>query len=1083
MILFTECSCLTFVPFLNKCLFRKLSFKQAINSHDMKQTSNPTKILTLIILWLLGAPLFAQQNIKRILPDVANATSSSAHEVRPTADGGYILTGTAEKNAPANYGSFVRAAKLDAALQVQWDRVYEEPGNPFGHSIRYLSAAWELPDGGYLVSMQDDSTDQDLMRIANNGDQVWAKALPQSTQGLQTFGFLPNGNLLGLRSYFNGAFKVSLVHLDADGGVAYNKDLTLFSNSYAPLRLSNGDMLLRTYKSSTQKYVFHRLDNQGNEIWQTAPAAAMSGPLVALPNGAFGLLKNVNGVQTIRLFNDLGAETGETPAIPVPGAINRLESYADGSVLASGKTLTDRGFMLRCQLDGVVVWSAESPDDAQAPQSNLVGYPTADGWGVGASDGGFYFDNTHFGILRVQANTGIFVNEVTGRVAKDNDQNCAVGANEPGIQAARITATNANSPQTWGAFSNNSGEYKIYLPAGDYTLSVESFEPFFDLCPSAPTNVSFVPNASGAATVDLPLQSPGLIHQISGHLTLDENDNCMADAGEPPLAGWPLRLVAGTKYINMKTDASGYYSVFVPDGDYQIQAEPFNFNFGICGGSVKNVTLNSATPLSETIDFIGFAKTDCAFMRNSIGSGPIRPCTTATLYAYYRNNGTRIAENATLKYTLDPALTYLSASQAPSLVDGQNLFFDLGDVPPTASSTSGPFIKIQVQTSCTLTLDDQVCIASEVSPKEFCAPTDNNWNGAIVTVEGVCEGDNAVFTIRNIGTAANSQLLDFVIAEDQIVLREGKFQLPPGGSQVEIVMPTGQDTTITIVADQEPGFPGDPTVTYSLTDCTGSGSNPSGYGGTPGPFSAQVCLAVTGSFDPNDKQAFPEGAGEEHIVRPGTPLDYTIRFQNTGTDTAFLVVLRDTLSIHLDPGSVRVQGASHPYDLILLNDNILQFTFKNILLPDSATNLEGSQGAVKFSVYPKPNLPNGTVVDNAAAIYFDFNEPVITNTVRRKYDVELLLAADAAACNNCLDVKIYPNPFAEGTTLELPEDAPEGVYHFEMYDQAGRLLKSDKFSTRQHRVQREGLPEGSYAWRIVREGLVVASGQVVAVQH
>ncbi|MEL7534868.1 MAG: T9SS type A sorting domain-containing protein [Bacteroidota bacterium] len=34
-----------------------------------------------------------------------------------------------------------------------------------------------------------------------------------------------------------------------------------------------------------------------------------------------------------------------------------------------------------------------------------------------------------------------------------------------------------------------------------------------------------------------------------------------------------------------------------------------------------------------------------------------------------------------------------------------------------------------------------------------------------------------------------------------------------------------------------------------------------------------------------------------------------------------------------------------------------------------------------FRIYPKPNLPDHTLVENKAEIYFDFNEPIITNTV------------------------------------------------------------------------------------------------------
>ncbi|MCB0556652.1 MAG: hypothetical protein KDD02_24110, partial [Phaeodactylibacter sp.] len=63
----------------------------------------------------------------------------------------------------------------------------------------------------------------------------------------------------------------------------------------------------------------------------------------------------------------------------------------------------------------------------------------------------------------------------------------------------------------------------------------------------------------------------------------------------------------------------------------------------------------------------------------------------------------------------------------------------------------------------------------------------------------------------------------------------------------------------------------------------------------------------------NDKQGFPRGYGDEHYIYPGTDLEYLVRFQNTGNDTAFLVVIRDTLSEFLDIATVRPGAASHPY--------------------------------------------------------------------------------------------------------------------------------------------------------------------------
>ena len=75
------------------------------------------------------------------------------------------------------------------------------------------------------------------------------------------------------------------------------------------------------------------------------------------------------------------------------------------------------------------------------------------------------------------------------------------------------------------------------------------------------------------------------------------------------------------------------------------------------------------------------------------------------------------------------------------------------------------------------------------------------------------------------------------------------------------------------------------------------------------------CQPNIGSFDPNDKTAFLNGHFENEWVKSNTDIDYKIRFQNTGTDTAFTVVIEDQLSTLLDPASVPVQAA------ILMNLN------------------------------------------------------------------------------------------------------------------------------------------------------------------
>lgn len=135
------------------------------------------------------------------------------------------------------------------------------------------------------------------------------------------------------------------------------------------------------------------------------------------------------------------------------------------------------------------------------------------------------------------------------------------------------------------------------------------------------------------------------------------------------------------------------------------------------------------------------------------------------------------------------------------------------------------------------------------------------------------------------------------------------------------------------------------------------------------------------AYDPNDKQVEPKGSGEAGFVAPGEPFTYTVRFQNTGTDTAFNVRVVDQLSDMLDLTSLEVLSSSHAYRLAIMDHNKLVFHFDSIMLPDSTADFMGSQGYIRFRIKHVADASAGTVIQNKAGIYFDLNPPVITNTV------------------------------------------------------------------------------------------------------
>jgi hypothetical protein len=140
---------------------------------------------------------------------------------------------------------------------------------------------------------------------------------------------------------------------------------------------------------------------------------------------------------------------------------------------------------------------------------------------------------------------------------------------------------------------------------------------------------------------------------------------------------------------------------------------------------------------------------------------------------------------------------------------------------------------------------------------------------------------------------------------------------------------------------------------------------------------------VVGSYDPNDKRMMGHYAGtdtEGDILPTDNVLDYVVRFQNTGTFPAYRVVIRDTLTNSISAESIRNIQMSHNGRVYIENGNVMVTEFINIQLPDSASNPAGSQGYIAFSINRDSSLALGSEIHNRVGIYFDFNEPIITNT-------------------------------------------------------------------------------------------------------
>jgi len=138
---------------------------------------------------------------------------------------------------------------------------------------------------------------------------------------------------------------------------------------------------------------------------------------------------------------------------------------------------------------------------------------------------------------------------------------------------------------------------------------------------------------------------------------------------------------------------------------------------------------------------------------------------------------------------------------------------------------------------------------------------------------------------------------------------------------------------------------------------------------------------VVGSFDPNDKlvRTSSNTSSAHYVIGTDDWIEYTIRFQNVGSFYAQHVHVLDPLAPELDPATFTMLAASHPYTVQMLPDHQLSFSFINIVLPAEVIDEPGSHGHITFRVRPRQPLVPGTILTNAADIFFDYNPAIHTN--------------------------------------------------------------------------------------------------------
>jgi uncharacterized repeat protein (TIGR01451 family) len=195
------------------------------------------------------------------------------------------------------------------------------------------------------------------------------------------------------------------------------------------------------------------------------------------------------------------------------------------------------------------------------------------------------------------------------------------------------------------------------------------------------------------------------------------------------------------------------------------------------------------------------------------------------------------------------------------------------------------------------------------------------------------------------------------------------------------------------------------------------------------------------------------------------PLYYTIQFQNTGTYLAERVRITDLLDTALFLPSLRLVSASHEVTSFELRPGgLLEIIFDSIQLPDSTSNEPESHGFVSFSIARKKSFHDNYSVRNTAAIYFDFNEPIITNEVTTRLKEEVVVISNKEREKLPLGIlSLFPNPANNSFNVDFGDNVDENGF-LQMYDAYGKAVYQRKINDLkiQFRVEAPDLPQGIY---------------------
>jgi hypothetical protein len=215
--------------------------------------------------------------------------------------------------------------------------------------------------------------------------------------------------------------------------------------------------------------------------------------------------------------------------------------------------------------------------------------------------------------------------------------------------------------------------------------------------------------------------------------------------------------------------------------------------------------------------------------------------------------------------------------------------------------------------------------------------------------------------------------------------------------------------------------------------------------------------AVASSHDPNAKEVTPTGASAAGFIHKNTELTYTVHFQNTGTAAARNITVTDAIDPNLDLTTLHMINSTHNASMYVTG-NTVKFRFENVNLDYSSHNMSASMGAVTYGIKPKQTLAPGAQMTNTAAIYFDYNAPIVTNTTLNT--IEIPTNIQQVSLGN-FSAKVFPNPANTELNIKVDNNNNSNISVILM-DMLGRVVSNESSNNGNVVIATQSMPTGLY---------------------